>query len=33
MLPNLGSFAALKEQISRDLASLRLPSRALRARA
>jgi hypothetical protein len=31
MLPNLGSFAALTEQNSRDLASLRLPSRALSA--
>ena len=33
MLPNLGSFASLTEQISRDLALLRSPSRALSARA
>ena len=29
MLPKLASFAALTEQISCDIASLRLPSRAL----
>jgi hypothetical protein len=29
MLPNLGSFASLTEQISRDLALPRSPSRAL----
>jgi hypothetical protein len=33
MLPNLGSFASLTEQISRDLALLHSPSRALSARA
>jgi hypothetical protein len=32
MLPNLGSFASLTEQISRDLALPRSPSRALSAR-